>query len=46
VNLIKSQNDEKSCDTTAVELGEFYADLETRVEKEFPAYVWERSDVK
>lgn len=36
-------NDEKSCDATAVELQELHANLETRVEKEFPTYARERS---
>lgn len=39
-----SDNDEKSCDMIAAELGKFHSDLETRVEKEFPTYASEKPE--
>ncbi len=39
-------NDAKSCDAIAAELGKFHSDLETCVEEEFPTYAGESPGVK
>jgi hypothetical protein len=39
-------NDEKSCDAIAAELGKFHSDLETCVEEEFPTYASEKCGKK